>query len=257
MTSSYTSVGDSRDCVFYLHGVGSGKEGWNAQASATVDAGWRFVAVDAPGFGETPLPNEAGFEPHVESLLSVMNDLSAERVVLCGHSLGGMTAQEFYATHPEKVSGLILSATSSAFGKPDGDFQKEFLRARFEPFEQGMTMPDFAKQFAKNLLGPSANAGSIAEVVNVMSSVSVDAYRLSMNTIVGFDQRENLQNIDVPTLLISGEHDTNSPAKMMARMAERISGSQYVQLSDTGHMAPIENSAAFNHHLGDFLKSLN
>lgn len=257
MTSSFTSSGDSADCVLFLHGVGSGKEGWKAQAAAIVDAGWRFVAIDAPGFGETPLPNQAGFDPHVESLLDVINSLHASRVVLCGHSLGGMTAQEFYATYPEKISGLILSATSSAFGKPDGDFQKEFLRARFEPFENGITMPQFAKRFAKNLLGPSASAQAIDLVIDVMSSVSIDAYKLSMNTIVGFDQRENLQNIHIPTLLISGEHDTNSPAKMMARMAERIAGSTYVQLADTGHMAPIENSTTFNQHLFQFLKSLD
>ena len=257
MTSSFTSSGDSADCVIFLHGVGSGKEGWEAQATVTVDAGWRFVAVDAPGFGETPLPDQAGFKPHVERLLELINSLNANRVILCGHSLGGMTAQEFYAAYPAKVSGLILSATSSAFGKPDGDFQKEFLRARFEPFDKGMTMPEFAKRFAGNLMGPSASAKAVNQVIEVMSSVSVDAYRMSMNTIVGFDQRDNLQNIHVPTLLISGEHDRNSPAKMMARMAERILDSEYVQLSNTGHMAPIENSAVFNQHLTQFLKGLN
>ena len=257
MTSSFTSSGESDDCVIFLHGVGSGKEGWEAQASATVDAGWRFVAVDAPGFGETPLPDQPGFEPHVESLLELIDSFKANRVVLCGHSLGGMTAQEFYAANPEKISGLVLSATSSAFGKPDGDFQKEFLRARFEPFESGITMPEFAKRFAKNLLGPSANTHDIDRIIDVMSTVSIEAYKLSMNTIVGFDRRENLQNISVPTLLISGKFDTNSPAKMMARMAERIRDSTYVELADTGHMAPIENSAAFNHHLVQFLKSLD
>ncbi len=257
MMSSFTSSGDSADCVIFLHGVGSGKEGWEAQVVATLDVDWRFIAIDAPGFGETPLPDQASFKPHVERLLEVINSLNANRVVLCGHSLGGMTAQEFYATYPDEISGLILSATSSAFGKPDGGFQKEFLRARFEPFDSGMTMPEFAKHFAGNLMGPAASANAVNQVVEVMSSVSVEAYRLSMNTIVGFDQRDNLKNINIPTLLISGEHDTNSPAKMMARMAERIAGAKYVQLADTGHMAPIENSAAFNHHLIQFLKSLD
>ena len=256
MKPSFISSGESRNVVIYLHGVGSGKEGWEAQTSATNDSGWRFIAVDAPGFGETPLPENSGFAPHVESLLELIDSLEAERIVLCGHSLGGMTAQEFYAIHPDKISGLILSATSPAFGKPDGDFQKEFLRARFEPFEKGMTMPEFANQFAKKLLGPSPKSEAVQQVIEVMSSVSVDAYKLSMNTIVSFDQRANLPNIKVPTLLIAGERDANSPAKMMSRMAQHIPSSQYIELKNTGHMAPIENAAVFNQHLSKFLRNL-
>ena len=183
-----------------------------------------------------------------------MNTIDAQRVVLCGHSLGGMTAQEFYAAFPERVAGLVLSATSPAFGKPDGDFQKEFLRQRFEPFDKSMSMAEFAEQFAVKLLGPSPDENALDEIIEVMSTVSVDAYRMAMNTIVSFDQRENLPNIKVPTLLIAGETDTNAPARMMARMAEHIPNAQYVELPETGHMGPIENSSAFNRQLSNFLK---
>jgi len=46
MKPSFISSGESRNVVIYLHGVGSGKEGWEAQSSATNDSGWRFIAVD-------------------------------------------------------------------------------------------------------------------------------------------------------------------------------------------------------------------
>jgi len=256
MSTSFTSIGDSADAVFFLHGVGSGKEGWEAQADATVDADWRFVALDAPGFGETPMPVESGFGPHVDAILEVNEKESPSRVVLCGHSMGGMTAQEFYAHHPKRVSGLILSGTSPAFGKPDGDFQKEFLRARFEPFDKGMTMSEYAEKFSANLLGPDPDEGALQKIIDVMSAVSIEAYRLAIHTIAGFNQRDNLANIDVPTMLVAGEHDKNAPAKMMAKMAQHIEGSQYVELPTTGHMAPIENVDAFNFHLQTFLKEL-
>ncbi len=256
MTVSYLSSGSGHEAVVFLHGVGSGKEGWRAQEETVCSRGWRFIAVDAPGFGTSPLPDAPGFGPHVESLLEVVEKEQIKRLVICGHSLGGMTAQEFYAAHPERVSGLVLSATSPAFGKADGDFQKAFLKARFEPFDNGMSMPEFARNFVGNLLGPDADDNHRQAVVDVMETVSVDAYRLSMRTITGFDQRANLPNIAVPTLLISGEHDTNSPAKMMARMAQHIPRAQYVELPGTGHMAPIESPSAFNHHLTTFLESL-
>ena len=257
MTSSFISKGKGPKTVVFLHGVGSGKEGWADQQSAVEKARWRFLAIDAPGFGTTPLPQAPGFKPHVEELKNLLDDEGIKKAVLCGHSLGGMTAQEFFAAHPDRVEGLVLSATSPAFGKPDGDFQKNFLKARFEPFDRGMAMPDFAKQFAPKLMGENATEDQINKAVEVMSLVSVESYRLSMQTIVGFDQRANLGNINVPTLLIAGEQDTNAPAPMMKKMATHIAGCDYVELEQTGHMAPIENPDAFNKHLTAFLQRLN
>ena len=256
MTVSHTSVGDSQNAVIFLHGVGSGKEGWARQQDATVEAGWKFIAIDAPGYGQTPLPDAPGFGPHIDAVLEVIDIENPNKVVLCGHSLGGMTVQEIYAKHPSIVSGLILSATSPAFGRPDGDFQKQFIQSRLEPFGNGMTMPDFARSFAAKLLGPNPTNEATEDVIAGMSKVSIDAYRLSMHTIVSFDQRANLAHIEVPTLAIAGSHDSNSPAKMMSRMAEHIEGCEFVELQNTGHMAPLENSEEFNNHLSLFLKRL-
>lgn len=243
----------SGPAVVYLHGVGSGKEGWRNQINITVGAGYRFIAVDAPGFGSNPLPRTPGFDAHVGTVLDVLEHLGIQQAVLCGHSLGGMTAQEFYAAYPARVSALILSATSPAFGRPDGDFQKEFLRQRFEPFDRGMEMPEFAQNFSKNLVGPAATEKALGQIIDTMSRVSVDAYRQAMQTITGFDQRANLSNISVPTLLIAGDHDQNSPSPMMQKMASKISGAKFVELSQTGHMAPIENTDNFNQVLKEFL----
>lgn len=252
MRLSFNTFG-SGPAVLFLHGVGSGKEGWQHQVNPVTDLGRQFVAIDAPGFGNTNLPENAGFEPHVEGVIAVMDQLGLETAIICGHSLGGMTAQEIYAAAPERVSGLILSATSPAFGKPDGDFQKKFLQDRFAPFDAGMSMPDFAKQFSPKLVGPDPLQNAIVEIIEVMSQVPVASYRLAMRTITGFDQRANLPNINVPTLLIAGENDSNAPAPMMEKMASKIAGAEYVLLPSTGHLAPIENPAAFNQHLTDFL----
>ena len=257
MIASWTSTGNSSDAVIFLHGVGSTKASWAAQAATTIEAGWRFVAIDLPGFGGTPLPDKPGFGPHIDVLLRVIETEKPSRIVLCGHSMGGMTAQEFHALYPDQVSGLILSATSPAFGKPGGDFQKEFIRNRLEPFDQGMTMPEYARKFSANLLGPNASPKALESIIDDMSTVSVDAYRLGVQTIAGFDQRANLPNISVPALLISGQHDKNAPAKMMAKMAQYIDGADYVELADTGHMAPIENPKEFNQQLSRFLKKLS
>ena len=80
MTFSFTDKGEGLP-VIALHGVGSGKEGFAHQIEPIVTAGYRFIALDAPGFGETPMPREAGFEPHVASLLQLMDQLSLKEDV--------------------------------------------------------------------------------------------------------------------------------------------------------------------------------
>ena len=255
MSTSFTSIG-SGPAVLFLHGVGSAKEGWNHQIDPVTNLGWQFVAVDAPGFGSSPLPAAPGFQPHVDGIIEVMDRLALDHAVICGHSLGGMTAQEVFAQAGDRVSGLILSATSPAFGRPDGEFQKKFLQDRFAPFDAGMSMAEFAEKFAPRLLGPEPAAGAVSEIVNVMKSVPVDTYRQAMRTITGFDQRANLPNIDVPTMLIAGENDTNAPAAMMEKMASKIAQAQYVLLPKTGHLAPIENPDGFNVNLTAFLKQV-
>ncbi len=256
MNVSYTVQGTGPAVVF-LHGVGSGKEGWRNQIDCVVEAGWQFIAIDAPGFGETPLPKTPGFTPHVQAVYQVMDELKLTSATICGHSLGGMTAQEIYAAHPSRIDALLLSATSPAFGRSDGDFQKKFLSARFEPFDNGMTMPEFAREFSPKLVDPTCKQEMVEEIANVMTTVTVEAYRLAMQTITTFDQRGNLAKIAVPTLLIAGASDDNSPAPMMKKMASKIAGADYVELATTGHMAPVENAAAFNHHLVRFLKKVS
>jgi len=256
MTTSFISRG-AGPAIIFLHGVGSGKEGFDHQIEPIVSNGWRFVAIDAPGFGTTPLPTEPGFQPHVDAVLEVLEDLQIRSAVICGHSLGGMTAQEVMAVAPDKVDGLILSATSPAFGRPDGEFQKKFLQDRFAPFDNGMSMPEFAKMFAPNLVGPNPTAGAIENIEVVMKTVSIKAYRRAMQTITSFDRRANLANINVPTLLIAGEFDRNSPAPMMQKMASKITTSEFVELARTGHMAPIENPEGFNRQLIDFIKRVS
>lgn len=253
---SFIDAGSGKAVVF-LHGVGSGKEGFIKQRDVIVEAGYRFIAVDAPGFGNTKASEAIGFDAHVQCTIDLLDHLEIEKAVFVGHSLGGMTAQEIFAGHRRRVLAMVLSATSPAFGKPGGDFQKEFMAARLRPFEQGMSMPEFAASFAGKLVGPSAETGSVNAIIDVMAGVSIDSYIAAMGTITTFDRRAMLGHIDVPVLLIAGSHDTNSPAPMMEKMASKIAHAQFVLLDDTGHMAPIENPRGFNHHVLEFLGALN
>ena len=73
--------------------------------------------------------------------------------------------------------------------------------------------------------------------------------------MLGFDQRNALKNIAVPTLVLSGSKDNNAPAPMMAKMATYIPGAKYTELEGVGHLANLERPGEFNAALDQFLRA--
>ncbi|MFL5110450.1 MAG: alpha/beta fold hydrolase, partial [Microvirga sp.] len=80
--------------------------------------------------------------------------------------------------------------------------------------------------------------------------------RAMMLALMGFDLREALPRVTVPALVLAGSRDTNAPAPMMARMAEKIPGAAYVCLEGAGHLAPLERPGEFNEAVAAFLASV-
>ena len=65
------------------------------------------------------------------------------------------------------------------------------------------------------------------------------------------------RGIACPTLVLTAEHDRLAPTRTLARMAEAIPGARYRCLADAGHVANMENPAAFNAEIGRFLQDIS
>ena len=137
---SFTELGSGDTAVFLLHGVGGGHGAWAQTQPVLASEGFRCIAWDAPGYGASPNVNPYTTAELAKALLALIAHVGARRNVLLGHSMGGMIAQETMALDPERIHGLILSATSPAFGKPGGDWQQRFLNSRFAPLDAGKSM---------------------------------------------------------------------------------------------------------------------
>lgn len=176
--------------------------------------------------------------------------------------MGGMVVQELMARGApatRDVAGLVLCGTSPAFGKPDGDFQREFVRQRTAPLDEGKTLREMAEAIVPGMLGEpddATRASAHALAVDAMGALTPPAYRAALQALVGFEQRAALARLNVPVLLIAGEHDTNAPPKVMARMAESIPDAHYVCLPGAGHLMNLTHPAAFDAEVRTFLATL-
>lgn len=238
--------------LLFLHGIGGNKDVFDPQLAAFSDK-WRAAAWDMPGYGESELRESMTFELLADSLARLVDDLGVEDVDLVGHSMGGMVAQEFVARYPDKVRRLVLAGTSPAFGKPGGDWQKEFLAARLQPLDQGRTPADFATDLVEGMFGRNKDEKAMSRAALAMAELSADSYRAALNCIVTFNRLDSLADIRCPTLLISGSEDGNSPPKVVERMAQKIAGAEYVCMEGAGHLMTMEEPEAFNDIVRRFL----
>lgn len=239
-----------------LHGVGGGRQAWAGQGAALAAAGFQVVAVDLPGYGDSAPEHPLTLAAMARRVLALLAHLGAPRALLVGHSMGGMLAQELAATAPQQVAALALVSTSPAFGKPEGDWQREFLRQRFAPLDAGRGMAGMAHELVPTMLGPAAEPGALGQAVAMMAAVPEATYRAALAALLAFDRRAALPAIGVPTLVLTGEADLTAPPEVARRMAERIPGSRLVLLPGLGHLAPIESPALFNPALLAFAAAL-
>ena len=253
---AYEATGDpSKTPLVFLHGIGGAARAWRGQIAAFGDR-YRAVAWDMPGYGgSAPLPS-AGIATLADALQDFLRAIGGPRPILVGHSIGGMIVQQWLTRHPRHAAAVVLAQTSPAFGKAEGDWQKQFIEARLGPLDRGETMKSLAPVLVKELVGDNPDASGMNVARECMASVPETSYRAMMLALLGFDQRKALADIAVPTLVLSGSRDKNAPAPMMATMATYIPQATYVELEGAGHLVNLERPDAFNAALDQFLKTI-
>jgi 3-oxoadipate enol-lactonase len=251
----YEAAGDpDLPPLVFLHGIGGAARAWRGQIEAFSNR-YRAMAWDMPGYGgSAPLP-AVSIATLADALQDFLRAVGAAKPILVGHSIGGMIVQQWLTKYPDIAAAIVLAQTSPAFGKADGNWQKEFIGARLGPLDRGETMVSLAPTLVKELVGDDPDVRGMELARDCMAAVPEASYCASMLALLGFDQRSALKNIAVPTLVLSGSRDKNAPAPMMAKMATYIPSATYVELEGAGHLLNLERPAAFNAALDSFLKA--
>jgi 3-oxoadipate enol-lactonase len=239
--------------VVLLHGIGGAA--WGPTLPAFGGAR-RVLDWPLPGYAGAPMPAETSFAAWAAALRARLDAEGIARADVVGHSIGGMLAQEFALSFPERVRGLVLYATTPSFGGRDPSFAEQFLEERLAPLDAGRSMAELAAEGMPAMLGPGAPPEAAPAAIAAMTGVPEAAYRAAMRCLTTFDRRDDIARIAAPTLLIAGERDPLAPPRTMRRMAEAIPGARLVVIPASGHLIHLERPAAFNAALSEFLGSL-
>ncbi|HEY8069567.1 MAG TPA: alpha/beta fold hydrolase [Burkholderiales bacterium] len=241
--------------LLFLHGLGGGHHAWERQLPYFGGLGYPAHAWDQPGYGHSAIVEPYDLEQVCASLARLIGSLGDEPVVLIGHSMGGLIAQETYVRYPKLIKALALCFTSPAFAGGSSEFTRKFIAARVDPLDRGKTMAEIAKALMPTMRGTVSDPSGLELAEKIMAGVPPDTYRKAVHLLTTFDRRKELADIKVPALLVAGSEDKTAPPAVMEKMAQKIPGSEYVLLQGCGHLGPMDQPDAFNDALLFFLQN--
>lgn len=245
--------------VVFLHGIGSNRTSWHLQLPAFAGE-FHAVAWDARGYGlSEDYDGELDFGDFSADLLRLLDHFGAEKAHLCGLSMGGRIAQDFYPRHPGRVATLVLCDTFAGLDPDDarsGRSQsiEEFVNSRIQPYLDGEDPKERAPRTAGRLMGPNRSEDAVRRAVRASSEIHVESYIKTVRASASFSRVRELSDIDVPTLLLFGDVDPLTPPTVGEYMQEKISGSELVVIKDAGHLTNLERPDDFNDAVLDFLR---
>lgn len=239
------------EVVIFVHGLGGYKENWTFVLERL--KGFRTIAIDLPGFGESEKPNlDYSIDFFAEHIFKFMDVLSIDSASIVGNSMGGAIAIIFAARHPQRVKKLILVDSAGLKIRPQASVFKapsELLRPVPEVMELMIKML-FAKPnpVAEEMLEHAVKAWWGSEDWYDRAS----AYMKSSKAVFKFNAEGMLEKIICPTLIIWGEKDLLIPAYVADEFHARIKGSRKI-IIDAGHVPMLEEPDKFTKALEEFL----
>jgi pimeloyl-ACP methyl ester carboxylesterase len=225
--------------VVCIHGLGGSSNNWTTVMAAF--EGRRVIRIDLPGSARSPLPSQKlSIDVYVDVIASVLVELKAEQSDVVAHSMGTVVAQHLAIRHPRLVKSLALFGPLLA--PPDAGRDGMRQRAALAR-EKGIPgVQDIADAIVKGATSDETKAQRPVAVALVRESVmrqSPEGYAQSCEALAGAQAAE-VEQIKVPTLLVTGDQDGVGKPEAVKAMGDRIAGSKVVVLSGCGHWTTFE-----------------
>lgn len=240
----------SSNVVIFIHGLGASLEMWEYQFDAFTAAGYRVIAPDMPGFGDSPeSQDQLTIENMADSVSKLMDTLNLSKAHIIGLSMGGAIAQKFALKYPEKLEKLVLTNTAARFANKLVGIQ--YLAMRYLLLKI-VSRETSAKSVAK-LVFPQKDHGEFrAEFISQIMKATDKAYLDGTKACIKHDLRSEMGKITAETMVILGKKDKITPPRILKQLANLIPHSQILELNG-GHVTPVDCSEQFNREVLAFL----
>lgn len=259
----YNEAGEG-EAVIMVHGSGAGATGWanfHRNIDAFVEAGYRVILMDCPGFGKSdPLVTaEPRFVINARAIKALMDGLDIDTAHLVGNSMGGGSALGFAVAYPERLGKMILMG-SGGVGRTSlftplpmegikllfGVYRDPSLENLKKMLDVFVYEPKALTEELINLRHKSILANP-QHLENFLKSIDLSKFQMG-------DFTANLPDIKNPTLITWGRDDRFVPIDWSLKLLNGLPDARLHVFSQCGHWAQWEHADAFNRLVIDFLQ---
>ncbi|NEQ49379.1 MAG: alpha/beta hydrolase [Leptolyngbya sp. SIO3F4] len=252
-----------RPALVFLHGWGGSARYWESTAQV-MKQDFDCLLYDLRGFGRSEAP--ATHSPELGMLESFANDLDSlldalklDHIFLNAHSMGASVALYFLSCFPKRVEKAILNC--------NGSF--EYDKRAFETFQRfgsyvvafrpswlahiPLAPRLFMSRFLKREIPYSEKKAFLDDFLRADTATAMGTLKASVSKHATETMPAAFANIDVPTLMISGQYDQITPAELGRQAASLNTCIEYVEIPETGHFPMLEDAPTYLSKIKDFL----
>lgn len=265
---------ESNRGALFVHGSVLTTDVWHYQMSDL--QGHRLVFSDLRGHGQSTPKGSADYsiKTLANDLLAVIEEAGLDEVVLIGHSVGGMIALQLCNDRPDLVGTRIkgLGLINTTYGPVTETLIGSGVIARLErvtrrPLDalgkqheriekvRRFVRPSDAIYWGVALaaFGENASPKQIDFTYDMLANTPVDVIFDLVRSYRDFDMADDLEKIEIPTLILGGTHDRLTLPKASYYLASHLPQADLHIFEGCGHMSMLERHDEFNRLLGQFL----
>jgi pimeloyl-ACP methyl ester carboxylesterase len=243
--------------LLLIHGFPLSRQMWRPQLGVLPDAGFRVIAPDLRGFGDSDAPDGPySMDLFADDLVALLDHLGIESAVVGGMSMGGYVLFNLLERYPERIRGACF-ITTRAHADDDAAKQRRLALAG-DVMKFGLKV--VADAFEPLLFAEESMFERPKLVADVYRWMSANQSRGVAGGLLAMRERKDytkqLSGFAVPALAIGAAEDRAAPPENARIIAGGIPGCRLAIIPHAGHMANLENPGAFNAAMLEFLRSL-
>jgi 3-oxoadipate enol-lactonase len=222
---------------------------WDDQVAA-LKSSFRILRYDQRGHGGTQATEGSySFDLLVADIIALLDMLGIKRAHFCGLSMGGMTALFLAQRHPERFDRIIACDCGPASTPASAQQWKERIEIAAKDGIEALVEPTVNRWFPPDFV--AAKPPVLDKVRQMIRSTPIAGFTGCAQALSDYDLRPGLAGIDRRTLLIVGTKDATLAG--IRQIKEAVRGAALVELEGAGHIANVEQPAAFTGAVRDFL----
>jgi 3-oxoadipate enol-lactonase len=261
-TRLYYEIFGEGEPLLLIMGLGGTLQGWALQIPALAEH-YRVIALDNRGAGRSDKP-DAPYDTatFAADTVSVLDAAELDSAHVLGVSMGGLIAQELYHRYPQRLRSLILGCCGVGPDDPAGIPAAEDVLAALALDRRTTPVREVVAAMAKAFYHPEYRARVprlVERLVKVTEADPQPAHAYEHQLRACYQPPHNsprLGEIQVPTLVLHGEHDRVWPLANAEYLAKHIPGARLHVIEQAAHMFMLERPKAFNRAVLEFLAGL-